>query len=298
MTVRKAMHGKVEIVYETFGSPDGEPLLLAMGIGGQMIEWREAFCRQLADRGFLVTRFDNRDAGLSTRFTAFGKTSQLAMRLRPASAAAYNLEDMADDAVAILDAEGWPSAHLVGRSLGGMVFQTMAVRHPDRVRTLTSISSTPSPGIGRPGLATLLKIVRIANPKRVKTRDDLGEYMVALQQFLGSPAYPADEAALREMGRQCYDRAGLLDTASVQRQTAAIVASGDRRESLAQVRVPTLVLHGEDDPMILPIAGRATADAIPGARLVTCPGMGHDLPAALWGTVIDEIATLAARAVA
>lgn len=294
MTIHTATHGDIKIAYETFGAPDGAPMLLIMGTGGQMLAWPEEFCRQLADRGFRVTRFDNRDAGLSTRFSAAGRPNQLKMLLRPGSAAVYRLEDMADDAVAVLNDLGWPAAHVVGISQGGMIAQAVAVRHPDRVRTLTSISSSPAPRIGQPGPGTLLKIIKVANPKRVRSREDLADYVVDLHQVTGSPGYPADEAALRELGRRSHDRGG-LDPAAVQRQTAALVASGDRRAELARVRVPTLVLHGEDDPMILVKAGKATAEAIPGARLVTYPGMGHDLPRALWATIIDEIVALASH---
>ena len=295
MTVRMAANGAVEIAYETFGPPDGRPLLLVMGLGGQMIGWPDAFCGLLADRGFRVARFDNRDAGLSTRFDAAGRPDQLRMLLRPASAAVYTLDDMAADAVAVLDALGWPAAHLAGVSEGGMIAQTLAARHPGRVRTLTSISSAPAPRVGQPRPWTLMRIIKVANPKRVKTAEDLAQYMVDLGQVTGSPAYPADEDAARELGRRAHARGG-LDMAAVQRQTAALAASGDRRADLARLRVPTLVLHGRDDRMIRPVAGRATAAAIPGARLVTYPGMGHDLPRELWTTIAAEITALADRA--
>ena len=295
MTVRTAANGAVEIAYETFGPPGGRPLLLVMGLGGQMIGWPDAFCELLADRGFRVARFDNRDAGLSTRFDAADRPNQLRMLLRPASAAVYTLDDMAADAVAVLDALDWPAAHVAGVSEGGMIAQTLAARHPGRVRTLTSISSAPAPRVGQPRPLTLMKIVRVANPKRVKTAEDLARYMVDLQEVTGSPGYPADEDAVRDLGRRCYARGG-LDVAAVQRQTAALAASGDRRAELARLDVPTLVLHGEDDRMIRPVAGAATAAAIPGARLVTYPGMGHDLPGELWTAIAGEITALADRA--
>jgi pimeloyl-ACP methyl ester carboxylesterase len=287
-----AHNGAVDIVYETMGPDQNEPLLLIMGTGGQLITWPEGFCQGLVDRGFRVARFDNRDSGLSTRLTEHGRPSQIRMLFRPGSAAAYTLLDMAADAVAVLDDLGWPAAHIVGMSQGGAIAQTMATAFPSRVASLTSISSQPAPRIGQPSPGTLVKVIRIANPRRVKTADDAGQYTVDLQQIVGSPAYPADEAELRDRGRRAFARGG-METACVQRQTAAIVASGDRRTVLATVRVPTLVVHGEDDKMIRPVAGKATADAIPGARLVTFPGMGHELPPPLWDAILDEIAAVA-----
>lgn len=288
MTIQTTLNGEVTIAYETSGPPDGEPLLLVMGIGGQMLSWPDGFVGLLVDEGFHVTRFDNRDSGLSTHLTEAGTPNQLTMLLRPQAAARYLLDDMADDAVAVLDAIGRPAAHLVGMSQGGMIAQAAAVRHPARVRTLTSISSAPAPRIGQPGPRTLLKIITTANPKRVRIREDAAQYVVDVARVTGSRAYPADEEALRERGRRSFDRAG-FDLAAVQRQTAAIAASGDRRAALARVRAPTLVIHGEADPMIRVRAGKATADAIPGARLITHPGMGHDLPEPLWPALVEEI---------
>jgi pimeloyl-ACP methyl ester carboxylesterase len=292
MSHATAHNGAIDIVYETMGPDQNEPLLLIMGTAGQLISWPDGFCRGLVDRGFRVARFDNRDAGLSTRLAEHGTPSQLRMLFKPASAAAYTLHDMAKDAVAVLDDLGWPAAHVVGMSQGGAIAQTMATAFPERVLSLTSIASQPAPRIGQPSPRDLVAVIRIANPRRVKTADDAGQYTVDLQRIVGSPAYPADEAELRDKGRRAFVRGG-LDMACAQRQTAAIVASGDRRPALANVRVPTLVIHGEDDKMIRPVAGRATADAIPGAKLVTFPGMGHELPAPLWTSIIDEIAALA-----
>lgn len=288
MTIEKAANGAVTIAYETLGPADGAPVLLVMGTGGQMLSWRDGFCELLTEQGLRVTRFDNRDAGLSTHFTEAGPPNQLTMLLRPQAAARYRLEDMADDTVAVLDALHQPTSHLVGISQGGMIAQAVAARHPGRVRTLTSISSAPAPRIGKPGLRTLLKIIKAVNPKRVTTREDAAQYVVGLQRVVGSPAYPSDEESLRELGRRSFDRAG-FDLAAVQRQTAALTASGDRRAALAHLRVPTLVIHGEADPLILPRAGEATAEAIPGAKLITYPGMGHDLPQELWPAIVKEI---------
>jgi pimeloyl-ACP methyl ester carboxylesterase len=291
MTIQKTADEAMTIAYETVGPPDGEPVLLVMGTGGQMLSWPAGFLRLLVEQGFRVTRFDNRDSGLSTHLTEAGTPSRLTMLLRPRAAACYRLEDMADDAVAVLDALHQPAAHIVGMSQGGMIAQAIAVRHPGRVRTLTSISSAPAPRIGQPGPRTLLKIIKTADPRRVTTREDAAQYVVDVERAVGSPAYAFDEASLRELGRQCFDRAG-FDMAAVQRQTAAIAASGDRRAALAHLRVPTLVVHGEADPLIRPRAAVATAGAIPGAKLITYPGMGHDLPRELWPAIVKEITEL------
>jgi pimeloyl-ACP methyl ester carboxylesterase len=280
--IAKGHRDDIEIAYETFGGPAGDPLLLVMGVGAQMLYWHDEFCTALVERGFLVARFDNRDSGLSTH-----------------PSAAYRLEDMADDAVAVLDALGWRAAHVVGRSLGGMIAQTMAVRYPSRVLSLTSISSTPSPRIGRANLGTLLRLL-LANPAVLRNRppasaEEAAEQMVRGHRVIGSPGYPLDEAWLRQVGRSMYERGG-FDAAGRQRQNAAILAGGDRRPALAAVRVPALVVHGEADPLVRIAGGRETAAAIPGARLVTFPGMGHDLPRELWPKIVGEIRAVADRA--
>ena len=299
MTIAKATRNGIEIAYETFGGPPGDPLLLVMGVGAQMIYWHDEFCAALVERRFWVVRFDNRDAGLSTHLSAAGVPSQLRMLRRPAEAAVYHLEDMADDAVAVLDALRWKAAHVVGRSLGGMIAQTLAIRHPSRVLSLTSISSTPSARIGRASLGMALRML-LANPAAMRNRrpastEEAAEQMMRGHRIVGSPGYPLDEAWLREVGRRMFERDG-IDAAGRQRQNAAILAAGDRRPALASVRVPTLVVHGEADPLVRLAGGRETAAAVPGAKLVTFPGMGHDLPRELWPAIIDQIRTLADRA--
>jgi pimeloyl-ACP methyl ester carboxylesterase len=281
MTVRTTHNGETEIAYETIGPDGGVPLMLICGNDTQMIHWPDAFCGALVDRGFQVVRFDNRDAGRSSN-----------CRERPP----YTLADMAADAVAVLDALGWPTAHLVGISLGGMIGQVMAVHYPTRVRSLTSMSSAPawSLRVSRPRIRTLLGVVRIARGAG-EGREAAGETWVRLLRLIGSPGYPFDEDQARAVAMRAYDIAH--DPTAVRRQQAAIKASGDRRAELSRVRTPTLVVHGEADPMQSPVAGRATADAIPGARLVTYPGVGHDLvPEPLWPQLFDEIVELAARA--
>jgi len=289
-----ARHGAIELAYETSGAPRGEPLLLISGTGVQMLMWPDAFVAALAGRGFCVTRFDNRDAGLSTHLTQAGNPGWLKPLIRHA-AAPYRLEDMADDAVAVLDALGWDRAHIAGTSLGGMIAQTMAICHPSRIRTLTSIMSTPSARIGTmPKISTMRKLMQIAGTP-VNGPEDAAEATVALKRLTGTARYPIDEELIRDIGRRSYERDPGSE-ASDFRQRAAVSASGSRRKTLAAVRIPTLVLHGDQDPIINVKAGRATAAAIPGARLVIYPQMGHDLPRELWPSILDEIAALAAQA--
>jgi pimeloyl-ACP methyl ester carboxylesterase len=288
MSEETVRHDGVDIRYERLTGDGARPLLLIMGLGMQMIFWPDALCADLTRRGFAVARFDNRDSGLSTHFHRAGTPSLLGIFTRPSAVAAYRLDDMAADAVAVLDALGWDSAHIVGASMGGMIAQMLAIRYPARVRSLTSIMSTPSPRIGRPRLSALGVLLT----REVADREAAAERVVKVSRVIGSPGYPLNEDWLRDTGRRAYDRS--YDPAGTHRQLAAINASGDRRTRLAQVRVPTLVLHGEADPLIRPTGGRATAAAVPGARLVTYPGMGHNLPHELWPAIIDEIDRVAA----
>ncbi|HJZ02083.1 MAG TPA: alpha/beta hydrolase [Streptosporangiaceae bacterium] len=285
-----ARNEDIVLAYETFGPPGGEPLLLISGTGAQMLIWPEGFCTALVDRGFRVARFDNRDTGLSTHLTGASAPGWLTAMLRP-SAVPYRLQHMADDAVAVMDALGWPDAHLVGASLGGMIAQALAIRHPGRVRTLTSIMSTPSARIATmPTLAAIRALARAAGTP-VTSPDQAADRAVALKRIIGSPGYPLDEDMVRDIAARSFQRHPDAEQAERddQRQRAAVIASGDRRPALAGLRIPALVIHGEQDPVIRPRGGRATARAIPGARLVTYPGMGHDLPAALWPSIVAEI---------
>ncbi len=280
--------GIVELAYEQFGAPDGEPLLLFAGLGMQMIMWHEQFCDALVERGFTVARFDHRDVGASTHLHEFGRPTLLQMMLRP-SASPYQLTDMAADAISVLDALGWRRAHLVGISLGAMIAQEVAIRYPTRA-TLTSIAATASPRIGRLSLRTALRLQRMQD-RKVTNREDAGQLMVDLFRFLGSPGYDMDEQWLREAGRRAYDRG--YDQAGRLRHEAALIGSSDRRSGLATLDIPALVVHGEADRIWGIEGGRATADAIPGARFISYPGFGHGvLPRALWSEVIDEIYVL------
>lgn len=281
MATGTAHNGEVEIAYETIGPPTGTPLLLVGGGATQMIHWPGEFCAALVERGFHVARFDNRDSGRSTHC---------------GDLPAYTLREMADDTAAVLDGLGWASAHIVGISLGGMIGQVMAVHYADRVRSLTSMSSAPAWGwrASRPRLRTVLTVIALA--RRAGTgREAAAEHWVQLLRVIGSPGYPPDEEWARDVAMRAYDIAH--DPAGDRRQLAAARASGDRRAELARVRAPTLVVHGQDDPLQSVKAGRATARAVPGAWLVTYPGVGHDLaPRALWPRLLDDICTVAAQA--
>lgn len=282
--------GQVTLAYETFGSPTDPPLVLVMGVATQMIGWPDGFCQGLADAGFQVIRFDNRDIGLSTHLTEAGTPDLLSLLSGGPRSAPYLLADMADDTVALFDALDLDQAHLVGLSMGGMIVQEVAINHGKRLLSLTSIMSTPSADVGAP--TPEAQAALLAPSPRSET--EAAELAVNTYRVVGSTGYPIDEDWLREMGSESYRRGN--DPAGVARQLAAILASPDRRPGLAEVDVPTLVIHGDADPLVQPEGGRATADAVPGARLVTYPGMGHDLPTALWPDIINEIATHARRA--
>jgi pimeloyl-ACP methyl ester carboxylesterase len=279
----------VEIAYERLGET-GEPLLLLAGQGGQRFDWRPEFCGELLARGFEVIRFDQRDTGASTRFDDLEPPRDLMMWLRPSASAVYTLDDLADDAVSVLDDAGWGAAHLVGMSLGAATAQVLATRHPDRVRSLTSIAAGPAPRLGMPRPGTVLRMVRALGTP-VADAVSLAQQLIALDAIVGSPGYPTDTERLRALAFESFPRR--TTPAAIRRQTAAIAAGGDRRAQLAAVTSPTLVLHGESDPVCRPVAARATAEAIPGAHLRTFPGMGHSLPRELWGEITDAIADLA-----
>ncbi|NUW33100.1 alpha/beta fold hydrolase [Nonomuraea sp. SMC257] len=291
MKARDVGPAGIEVTYERLGDPADPPVLLIMGGGGQLIHWPDGFCRSLVSHRLHVIRFDNRDAGLSTHFHDAPVPDLPAVLSGDLSSVSYTLADMAADTVGLLDALGLESAHLVGASMGGMIAQTVAVEHPARVRSLTSMmSTTGDPKVGQPSPEAL---AALAGPPPV-TREEVVEHTVKASRVLGSPGYPADEEAVRERAERAYDRAH--DELGFLRQAVAVVASGDRTPRLRSLGVPTLVIHGADDVMCDVSGGRATAAAVPGAELAVFDGMGHNLPPALWPAMTDLVANLVRRA--
>ena len=286
-------HGnEVELEYETVGGPAGRPLLLVQGLGAQLISIEDGLCQELASRGFLVVRYDNRDAGLSTWFDDARPVNLAAIWGGDHSSLAYTLEDMADDAAAVLDAAGVPAAHVAGISLGGMIAQLLATRHPARVRSLASIMSTTGDrAVGRPsGEAASVLVSSMPSD-----RDGFIERTVANAKAVGSgTAFPFDAEAVRQGAARSFDRA--YHPKGTGRQFAAILAAGDRTGALGQIRVPTVVVHGEEDQVIGVSGGEATAAAIPGARLLRVPGLGHELPPGFWPALADALVENADRA--
>jgi pimeloyl-ACP methyl ester carboxylesterase len=286
----------IDIEYETFGKEGNPPLLLIMGVSAQMVFWDDEFIEQLVQRGFRVIRFDNRDVGRSTHLRAAGAPSQAPSAQGTTSGrppdAPYLLSDMAADATGLLDALGIKAAHVVGLSMGGMIAQEMAIRHPERVLSLTSIMSTTSdpslPG-PRPELVPMFQLVTTPAP----SRDQAIEQSMTLFRAISGPGFPADEAGLRRKLALSYDRC--YDPEGVIRQQAAIMASGSRKQALASVKAPTLVIHGKEDPVIPVEAGIDTARSIPGAELLVVDGMGHDLPRETWPRIAEAIAANTAR---
>jgi pimeloyl-ACP methyl ester carboxylesterase len=282
---------EVELCYQTYGDPDGEPLLLVMGLGGPMTWWDPDLCELLVDRGFHVIRFDNRDVGRSTRI--HGRVSRGTLvrafagrRVR----APYSLGDMADDSFGLLDHLGLDSAHVVGVSMGGMIAQTMAIARPKRVRSLTSIMSTTGKrtvGWQHPSLLPNLLGQRAG-------REAYIEASVRTWRLIGSPRYPTSEEKTRSRAGETYDRG--VSASGTMRQMLAVITQPNRSQQLHALRMPALVVHGLADKMVHVSGGRATAAAIRGAELLLIDGMGHDLPPALFETFADGIRRTASRA--
>jgi pimeloyl-ACP methyl ester carboxylesterase len=276
----------VTLCYETFGDASAPPLLLVMGLGMQMVGWPDEFCTELAARGFHVVRFDNRDVGRSTCFESVPRPSVWRLLTRRFASGQYRLTDMAADAAGLLRELGLAPAHVVGVSLGGMIAQTLAAEHPQAVRSLVSIMSTTGHRRkGQPAPSMLRMLFR----RTPHDRQSFVEYYVATFVAIGSPGFPPDREQLRADAERAYER--LSDPNGTSRQLAAIVASGNRGKQLAAVKAPTLVVHGTGDRLVRPSGGRETAKRIPGARLVTIEGMGHDLPRAKWPELIELIAS-------
>jgi pimeloyl-ACP methyl ester carboxylesterase len=287
----RAQTNGIELEYETFGDPSNPAMVLIMGLGVQMLGWDERFCNRLVDRGFFVIRFDNRDVGLSSKIEDGPMPNPLQLMAGDYSSASYTLDDMADDTAGLLDALDIEAAHVVGVSMGGMIGQTLACRHPERVLSLTSImSSTGSQESGQPKPEVLAALITPVPSDRAGYVDATTNMF----KLIGSPGYPPDEDELRTLIGASYDRS--YHPAGFLRQLAAVAASGDRSKAIRNIKVPTLVIHGEDDPLIVLSGGEATAAAIPGSKLVKIPGMGHDLPPALWPQFIDGIVENAERA--
>ncbi len=287
----------IQLEIEDHGSPQGEPLLLIMGLGMQLVAWHEDFVESLVQRGFRVIRFDNRDIGLSENFDRFGAPKlgldmlRFAIGMRVSSP--YTLADMAADSVGILDALGIPKAHICGASMGGMIAQQIAVRHPDRVKSLT-LMMTSTGARKLPGPSMKVRGAMLGRPKDPANVESVIAHYVELYRLIGSPGYPPADGYVRSRlqlsVRRSYRPAGTA------RQMVAIAADGDRSPLVAQIRVPAQIIHGAADPLVPLAAGRDLAAKIPDAELDVIEGMGHDLPVALWPRFVAGIATAAGRA--
>ena len=271
----RARNGAVELEYQTFGDGRPETVLLVNGLGSQMTRWPEAFCDLLVAKGYRAIRMDNRDTGLSSW-----------------PKGAYTLADMARDALAVLDAAGIRRAHIAGVSMGGMIVQRLAIDHPGRVLSMTSIMSAPSGDV----VATPEAMAVISKPPPSPEADyeTFVAHGMKNARTIGSPGYPWTEAELRQ--RVIAEHARAFNPTGVGRQRAAIGADGDRTAELRRLQIPTVVLHGAEDPLVQPVGGEATAAAIPGAELRMIPGMGHDLPPGLHDIFLDAICAAASRA--
>jgi len=291
----KAKANNIEIEYETFGNPSDKPLLLIMGLGSQMIQWEEGFIKGLTDRGFFVIIFDNRDVGLSSKCDEAGDPDLMkafmAVQQGKDFEAPYLLDDMADDAVGLLDAINIEKAHICGASMGGMIAQTIAIRHPSRVMSLTSIMSTT----GNPNLPQMTQEAAqvLFNPVPPE-RDAYIENLVRVGKFIYGSGFPFNEEKQRTFAARIFDRCYYPQ--GTERQTLAIMADGNRKEKLSAIKIPTLIIHGRDDPLFPVEGGIDTAEAIQGSELLIIDGMGHSLPPETWGRISDAIAENAAKA--
>jgi pimeloyl-ACP methyl ester carboxylesterase len=287
----------IDICYETFGSRDDPPVLLIMGLGGPMGWWATEFCEQLAERGFFVIRYDNRDTGRSTKLRqhVVGRSAVVRAFLGlpgPARVKApYSLSDMAGDAIGLIDHLDLDRVHLAGVSMGGMIAQTLAIEHRDRVLSLTSIMSTTgrrTVGYQHP------KIYPVMLSSSGRTRDSYVARSLKGSKIIGSPAFPSDDKVARDRAYETYDRG--WTASGVTRQMLAVLTQPDRTLALRSLDLPATVIHGLNDPLVHKSGGKATADAIPGAEHLEIAGMAHDMPAQLYSTYIDAIARTAARA--
>jgi len=273
----RALNGDVEIEWQSFGDDRPETVLLVNGLGSQMTRWPEAFCEKLVAKGYRAIRFDNRDTGLSSWPTV-----------------KYTLADMANDAVAVLDAAGVARAHIAGVSMGGMIVQRMAIDHPGRVLSMTSIMSATGAAEAFRSTPEAEAVLNVPPPDPSADFEAFVANRMANAVTIGSPKYPWTDEENRARVIAEYKRA--FNPAGVARQMAAVRADGDRTAALRGLKLPVVVLHGADDPLLMPVGGEATAAAIPGAELRIIPGMGHDLPPGLYDTFVDAITAAAARA--
>jgi len=286
----------IALEVEDHGSPDGEPLLLIMGLGMQLVAWHADFVAMLVARGYRVIRFDNRDIGLSQKFDHLGVPNLALDSLKYAVGmkvrAPYSVADMADDAAALLDVLGIPAAHICGASMGGMIAQQLAARHPERVKSLTLIM-TSSGSRRLPGPSMKVRSALISRPKDPKSLQSVIEHYVKLYRLIGSPGYPASDAYLNE-------RLGLSVRRShrpqgTARQMVAIATDGNRTKLIERIKVPTQIIHGKQDPLVPVAAGIDLAEKIPGAKIDLIDGMGHDLPVELWPRFVAGIDAAAGR---
>jgi pimeloyl-ACP methyl ester carboxylesterase len=286
----RASANGLELEYESFGDSADPHLLLVMGLSYQMIDWDDALCNLIAQRGFRVTRFDNRDSGLSSKFDGLGAPDLMAV-MSGTIAPPYTLDDMAADSVGLLDALGTAAAHVVGASMGGMIAQLIAINYPDRVLSLTSMMSNVGGAhvvLAEPAVTAALLV------PPAPTRDGRIAAALANRRLINGAGVPFDAALARQKAERAYDRSycpeGFL------RQFAAILAAPDRSAGLGRLTMPTLVIHGEEDPLVPPENGRQMADALPDARLLLIPNMGHNLPERVWPQVADAVALVAGTA--
>ncbi|MFE4575652.1 alpha/beta fold hydrolase [Streptomyces chartreusis] len=279
----KAYVNGVDIEYVAAGDPDGPPLLLIPGLGLQLTVWEPGFVDLLCERGFFVIRLDNRDSGLSTKLK--GEPDLASVLGGDFSSVPYSIGEMADDAAVLLAHLGLEQVHVVGMSLGGMIAQSLAIRYPQLVASVCSImSTTGDPSVGAPTDAAAGVLLQPAG----SSREEAIVRSVEIGRTIGSPKYPAGDDVLRERAAAAYDRS--YSPEGLARQLAAILSATDRTPALGHLRLPFLVIHGEDDPLVTLSGGEATARAVPGASLLTFPGMGHDLPPQLWDEITTAIA--------
>ncbi len=288
---RRAAANGLELAYQEMGDPEGEAVVLIMGLATQMIAWHEELCGLIAERGYRVVRFDNRDIGRSTLLDSAGVPSRIDMLTGRRATAAYLLRDMARDTVGLMDHLGVDAGHLVGASMGGMIAQQVAIEFPERSRSLVSIMSTT--GSRWTGLPSFKAFAVLLGTPPV-SRDAVIERAVKTFRVIGSPGFPFEDDLVRDYAGRSYDRGH--SSAGIARQLHAIMASGDRTKALHRLDLPATVIHGGSDRLVRPTGGRATAKAIPGARLRMFEGMGHDLPRPLWPDFAAEIAATAERA--